>query len=133
CGVWTLCSGCTRCKESATEPILARVAKRGLMFFDNGATSSSVAITSARHVKAWLATGMVTLDGVQATAAIDTKLVELENAARQDGYAIGVASAYSISIARLNEWAAAAQARGFELVPVSGFAFQPGQQSANVE
>ena len=132
-GVMNLLGGRFMGEENAIEPVLAQIAKRGLMFFDNGATSSSVAITSARHVKAWLATGMVTLDSVQTAAAIDTKLVELENAARQDGYAIGVASAYGISIARLSEWAASAQARGFELVPVSGFAFQPGQQSANVE
>jgi polysaccharide deacetylase 2 family uncharacterized protein YibQ len=75
----------------------------------------------------------VTLDNVQTPAAIDTKLVELESAARQDGFAIGVASAYPISIARLNEWAATAQARGFEIVPVSGFAFQPGQQAVSAE
>ena len=132
-GVMNLLGGRFMGEENAIEPVLAYVARRGLMFFDTGASSSSVAITSARHVKAWLATGMVTLDGVQTAAAIDTKLVELENAARQDGYAIGVASAYGISIARLNAWATSAQARGFELVPVSGFAFQPGQQSATIE
>jgi len=132
-GVMNLLGGRFMGEENAIEPVLAQVARRGLMFFDNGASSSSVTITSARHVKAFLATGMVTLDTVQTAVAIDTKLVELENAARQDGYAIGVASAYGISIARLNEWAASAQARGFELVPISGFAFQPGQQSATVE
>jgi len=132
-GVMNLLGGRFMGEEAAIEPVLSRTAKRGLMFFDNGASSSSVAITSARHVKAWLATGTLTLDNVQTPAAIDTKLAELENAARQDGFAIGVASAYPISIARLNEWAATAQARGFEIVPVSGFAFQPGQQSATAD
>jgi polysaccharide deacetylase 2 family uncharacterized protein YibQ len=132
-GVMNLLGGRFMGEESAIEQVLSRVAKRGLMFFDSGASSSSVTITSARHVKAWLATGTVTLDNVQTPAAIDTKLVELESAARQDGFAIGVASAYPISIARLNEWAATAQARGFEIVPVSGFAFQPGQQAVSAE
>jgi polysaccharide deacetylase 2 family uncharacterized protein YibQ len=132
-GVMNLLGGRFMGEEAAVEPVLSHVAKRGLLFFDNGASSSSVAITSARHVKAWLATGMVTLDAVQTPAAVDTKLAELENAARQDGFAIGVASAYPISIARLNEWAANAQARGFEIVPITSFAFQPGQQNANVE
>ena len=132
-GVMNLLGGRFLGEESAIEPMLSRIAKRGLLFFDDGASSSSVAITSARHVKAWLATSMVTLDAVQTPAAIDTKLAELENAARQDGFAIGVASAYPVSIARLNEWAANAQARGFEIVPISGFAFQPGQQNASAE
>ena len=130
-GVMNLLGGRFMGEEAAIEPALFHIAKRGLMFFDTGASSSSVTITSARHVKAWLATGTLTIDGVQTQAAIDTKLAELENAARQDGYAIGVASAYPISIARLNEWAANAQARGFEIVPVSGFAFQPGQQAVS--
>jgi polysaccharide deacetylase 2 family uncharacterized protein YibQ len=132
-GLMNLLGGRFMGEESAIEPVLSQVAKRGLLFFDDGASSNSVAITSARHVKAWLASGMVTLDAVQTPAAVDSKLAELENAARQDGFAIGVASAYPVSIARLNEWAANARARGFEIVPVSGFAFQPGQQNVSAE
>ena len=132
-GVMNLLGGRFMGEESAIEPMLSLTAKRGLLFFDDGASSSSVAITSARHVKAWLATGTVTLDAEQTPAAIDTKLAELENAAREDGFAIGVASAYPVSIARLNEWAANAQARGFEIVPISGLASQPGQQNARAE
>jgi polysaccharide deacetylase 2 family uncharacterized protein YibQ len=124
-GVMNLLGGRFMGEGGAIEPVLERVAKRGLLFFDNGASSSSVAITGARHVKAPIATGTLTLDNVQTQAAIDSKLAELENAARQDGFAIGVASAYPISIARLAEWAASADARGFQLVPVSGLAKVP--------
>jgi hypothetical protein len=115
-------------EEMAVEPVLAHIAQRGLMFFDNGASSSSVAVTAARHAKAALATGTLMLDGVQTQAAIDSKLAELENAARQDGFAIGVASAYPIAIARLAEWAARAEARGFQLVPITALAPQPIQE-----
>jgi polysaccharide deacetylase 2 family uncharacterized protein YibQ len=55
------------------------------------------------------------------------KLSELETAARQDGYAIGVASAYPVTIAKIGEWAASAGARGFHLVPVSALAAAPGE------
>jgi len=129
-GVMNLLGGRFMGEEAAIEPVLARIAKRGLMFFDNGASSSSVTITSARHVKAALATGTMVLDAVQTQAAIDSKLAELENAARQDGFAIGVASAYPITIARLAEWTASAEARGFQLVPLSGLAAQASQQNA---
>ena len=129
-GVMNLLGGRFMGEESAIEPVLARLAKRGLLFFDNGASSSSVAITSARHVKATLATGTLTLDGVQTQIAVDSKLSELENAARQDGFAIGVASAYPITIGRLAEWAAHLDARGLQLVPLTGLAAQPELQNA---
>lgn len=129
-GVMNLLGGRFMGEETAIEPVLAQVAKRGLMFFDNGASSSSVAVTSARHTRAALATGTLAIDTVQTQAALDSKLAELENAARQDGYAIGVASAYPITIARLAEWTATAEARGFQLVPLSALAVQQVQQSA---
>jgi polysaccharide deacetylase 2 family uncharacterized protein YibQ len=125
-GVMNLLGGRFMGEEHAIEPILAAVTKRGLLFFDNGASTSSVAITAARHVKAPIATGTMTIDNIQTQAAIDAKLAELETAARQDGYAIGVASAYPVTIARIGEWAMSAGARGFQLVPVSALASPPG-------
>lgn len=127
-GVMNLLGGRFMGEETAIEPVLFQIAKRGIMFFDSGASSNSVAVTSARHAKAVLATGTLTLDGVQTPAAIDSKLAELENAARQDGSAIGVASAYPVAISRLSEWAASAQARGFQIVPLSALVAQPSQE-----
>jgi len=127
-GVMNLLGGRFMGEEMAIEPVLGQLAKRGLMFFDNGASSSSVAVTAARHVRVPLATGTLTLDGVQTQGAIDSKLAELENAARQDGFAVGVASGYPISIARLSEWTAQAEARGFQLVPLSALVAQPSQE-----
>src|SRR5258706_1220457 len=124
-GVMNLLGGRFMGEERAIEPILETVSKRGLLFFDNGASSSSVAITSARHVKATIATGTMALDSVQTQTAIDAKLADLETAARQDGYAIGVASAYPVTIARIAEWARNADARGFHLVPISALAAPP--------
>jgi polysaccharide deacetylase 2 family uncharacterized protein YibQ len=132
-GVMNLLGGRFMGEETAIEPVLAQLARRGLMFFDNGASSNSVAVTAARHVKVPLATGTLTLDTVQTQGAIDSKLSELENAARQDGYAIGVASAYPIAIARLSEWAAQAEARGFQLVPLSALVAEPSQEFQNAK
>jgi polysaccharide deacetylase 2 family uncharacterized protein YibQ len=132
-GVMNLLGGRFMGEEPAIEPVLAHIAQRGLLFFDNGASSSSVAITAARHVKAALATGTLTLDGVQTQTAIDSKLSDLENAARQDGSAIGVATAYPVTIARLAEWAAHLDARGFQLVPLTGLAAQPSQEFQNAK
>src|SRR5258706_1825730 len=125
-GVMNLLGGRFMGEERAIEPILEAVTKRGLLFFDNGASSSSGAVTAARHVKTAIATGTMTLDGIQTQAAIDAKLADLEAAARQDGYAIGVASAYPVTIARIGEWAMSASARGFHVVPISALAAPPG-------
>ena len=124
-GAMNLLGGRLMGEEAAIEPVLERIARRGLLFFDNGASSSSVAITAARHAKAAIATGTLTLDPIQTQASIDAKLAELESAARQDGFAIGVASAYPVSIGRVADWAANAGARGFQLVPISALAKQP--------
>jgi polysaccharide deacetylase 2 family uncharacterized protein YibQ len=112
-------------ERDAIEPVLDDAAKRGLLFFDTGASATSITLTAARHARAAIATGTLTLDGVQTQAAIDTKLADLEAQAHQDSYAIGVASTYPISIARIAEWAANAEARGFRLVTVSAFAKRP--------
>ncbi len=116
-------------EQDAIDPILAETAKRGLIFFDTGATLNSVVITGARHGGATVATGTLALDTIQTQAAIDTRLAELESQAHQDGFAIGVASLYPISIARLAEWAANANAFGFQLVPVSALAKRPSSAS----
>ncbi len=107
---------------SAIEPVLAATAKRGLLFFDNGANSTSVAMTAARHVQALMATGTLTLDGVQSAAAIDARLSELEGEASRDGFAVGVGSPHPITIARIAAWAESAEARGFAIAPISALA-----------
>jgi polysaccharide deacetylase 2 family uncharacterized protein YibQ len=116
-------------EQMAIDPIIAETAKRGLIFFDRGASSNSVVITAARHTGATIATGTLALDAVQTQAAIDMRLSELEAQAHQDGFAIGVASPYPVSIARLAEWAAGAEARGFQLVPLSALVAKPAGEA----
>jgi hypothetical protein len=132
-GVMNLLGGRFLGESGAIEPVLGHLAKRGVLFFDNGTSSNSVTITSARHVRATMATASLTLDATQTQAAIDTKLADLETAARQDGFAIGVASAYPVTIARLSAWLANAQARGFHPVPLTALAAAPQMGVANSE
>ncbi len=51
--------------------------------------------------------------------SINARLSLLEQLAKQRGYAVGLAQDYPISITQLNEWAAKAEEKGFNLVPVS--------------
>jgi polysaccharide deacetylase 2 family uncharacterized protein YibQ len=112
-------------EATALQPVLAAVASRGLLFFDNGANANSVAITVARHAQAPLAVGSVVLDQVQTAEAIDTRLAELESQAMENGSAVGTASVFPVTIERVAEWAAGLEARGLALAPLTAVASQP--------
>ena len=115
--------------EAATlEPVLKETARRGLLFVDNGASRSSLALTAARHADAPIATGTLLLDDVQSRESVDKKLAELEAEARRNGFAIGVGSVFPVTVARVAEWAESAGARGFVLVPISALAAKPARQ-----
>ena len=114
-------------EQAPLDPILKEAARRGLVFVDNGASKSSLALTAARHAGSSFATGTLILDDVQTKDGIDRKLVELEAEAKRNRVAIGVGSAFPVTIARIAEWAEGAESRGFVLVPISAIAAKPQQ------
>jgi polysaccharide deacetylase 2 family uncharacterized protein YibQ len=115
-------------EQSALDPVLKEAARRGLLFVDNGASRNSLALTAARHAGGAIAVGTLILDDVHSRDAIDKKLTELEADARRNGSAIGVGSAFPVTISRIADWAESAASRGFVLVPISALATQPAQQ-----
>src|SRR5262245_17355327 len=115
-------------EQKILEPVLNETARRGLIFVDNGASRSSVALTAARRAEAPFAAGTLILDEVQSRAGIDKKLDELEAEARRNGSAIGVGSAYPVTIARIAAWAEGLESHGLVLVPISALAAKPVRQ-----
>jgi polysaccharide deacetylase 2 family uncharacterized protein YibQ len=115
-------------EQSALDPVLKEIARRGLIFVDNGASRNSLALTATRHAGGAIATGTLILDDVQSKDAIDKRLAELEADARRNGSAVGVGSAFPVTIARIAEWAESMDSRGLTLVPVSALAVKPAQQ-----
>jgi polysaccharide deacetylase 2 family uncharacterized protein YibQ len=124
-GVTNLLGGRFMSEQAALEPVLQEIARRGLIFVDNGASRRSLTLTAARHAKAFIATGTLSLDDVQSRAAVDEKLSELEAEARRSGFAIGVGSTYPVTLARIAAWAEGLQSRGLVLVPLSALATRP--------
>jgi polysaccharide deacetylase 2 family uncharacterized protein YibQ len=120
-------------EQAPLDPILKEIARRGLIFFDNGASRSSLALTAARHAGGSFATGTLSLDDVQTKDGVDKKLVELEAEAKRNRFAIGVVSAFPVSIARIAEWAESAESRGFLLVPISAVAAKPQSEQTNTK
>ena len=105
--------------ETAFVPILKEVAKRGLIYFDDGASARSLAaqISGANHLT--FIKSDIALDTLPTGAEISKALMRLESAARTNGVAIGTVNALPVSIERITQWAKTAESRGFILVPIS--------------
>jgi uncharacterized protein len=105
--------------EQSFTPILQELGKRGLIFVDDGANPRSLAsrITNANNLP--FAQADVILDALPTPAEIDRALGRLEMAARERGTAIGIASAFPVSIEHIAKWAKAAQSRGLQLIPIT--------------
>src|SRR5690348_10570917 len=87
--------------EPAFTPMLREVAKRGLMYLDDGSSPRSLAGQIAGGNGLPFAKASVVLDAVPTPNEIDRALSRLETTAREGGIAVGVATALPGSIARL--------------------------------
>jgi polysaccharide deacetylase 2 family uncharacterized protein YibQ len=111
--------------EQALAPVLKETAKRGLIYFDDGSSTRSLAGQIANANKLPFAKSEVALDAVPTPAGIDRALSRLEAMAREHGIAVGYASALPASIERVARWTRAAESRGILLVPISAVAIKP--------
>lgn len=105
--------------ETSLSPILHETAKRGLMYFDDSASPRSVAAHLAGGLNLPFAKADIVLDAVPTSEEIDRALSRLELMARQQGTAVGYASAQPGAIARIADWAKTVESRGFALVPIT--------------
>jgi polysaccharide deacetylase 2 family uncharacterized protein YibQ len=111
--------------EQALAPVLRETAQRGLIYFDDGSSTRSLAGQIANANKLPFAKADIMLDAVPTPASIDRALSRLEALAREHGVAVGFASALPASIERVARWAKAAEGRGILLVPISAVANKP--------
>ena len=118
-GIMNLLGARLMSEEAPLEAVLNETARRGLLFVDDGASKSSLALTAARHTNAAIAMGTLALDSVQSRTAVDQKLGELEAEARRNGSAV-VSPAFGHD-AR-SRGGQTLDSRGFALVPISELA-----------
>jgi hypothetical protein len=104
-------------------PVLAELRDRGLLFLDNRADERSLAAGLAGEIGLPNAVNNRSLDRTQASrVAIDARLVQVENVARSEGFAVAMGRPYPVTIERLRAWAKGLEARGFALAPISALA-----------
>ncbi len=100
-------------------PILQEIKRRGLLYLDSGISQQSTALSISRQLEIPAAQATLTLDGVISRRNIDIKFFELEQHARKNGNAIGIASPYPVSLERIAIWVPRLEARGYTIVPIT--------------
>ncbi|HWY62810.1 MAG TPA: divergent polysaccharide deacetylase family protein [Rhizomicrobium sp.] len=111
----------------ALSPALTYMARRGLYFYDNGASAGSAAPQAAGATATPFARSNESLDGIQTALEIDRHLSALEDQARAHGSAIGSGFLYPVTLDRIAAWSKGLQGRGFVLVPVSAIVTGPSK------
>ena len=106
-------------------PVLSSLKQRGLMFLDTRPSQSSVAGKIAEEIGLPRALNDRFLDNVASRANIDARLGELEEIARGGGSAIGVGSAYPVTVERIAACAETLPRKGLVLAPLSALANEP--------
>ncbi len=127
-GIMNYLGGRFLAEQSALEPVMRDIGKRGLLFLDDASSAQSLSGGIAKAISAPQGFADVLLDGEVTEAAILRKLDELERIARRNGQAIGVASAFDESLGAISKWSREAGGRGIEIVGVSALVSQQAGQ-----
>jgi uncharacterized protein len=109
-------------------PVLESIRDRGLLFVDARTSGTSVAGRLAADLGLPHALNNREIDQVASRVAIDAKLIDLENIARQQGQAIGIGRPYPVTLERLAQWAATLEEKGIDLAPLSALVAQGRHQ-----
>ena len=124
-GITNFMGGRFLADPNALEPVMRDLAERGIMFVDDGTSARSLTGQFAKTLGIPFAASDMVLDASQERGYILSKLDDLERIARRNGSAIGVASAFEVSVDAIATWAEEAKARGIEIVSASAAADDP--------
>ncbi|RWC29177.1 MAG: divergent polysaccharide deacetylase family protein [Mesorhizobium sp.] len=110
---------------AAMEPFMAELGKRGLAYVDDGSSARSLAPDLALKDGVPFVSGDMAIDAVQDRGEILKRLDSLEATARAKGTAVGIGSAFDLTVDMVASWVAEAKKRGIEIVPISAVAIDP--------
>jgi|SRR6185437_12907241 len=110
---------------TAVSPVLAEIARRGLIYLDDGSSALSKVgdLAPGLNLKAGCA-------DVIAEGDIDGALARAEDIARRRGAAIVVANALPLTVDHVARWASGLENRGFALAPVSALVSAQSERTA---
>ena len=116
---------------SAFGTVMEEVTRRGLFYFEDGASPRSLSVSLAATNGTPIARADVTLDA--RLEAIDDALAHLEKLARERGYAVGYATGAPVVIEKVARFARRLEGRGIMLAPLSSLARVPDQATAHAD
>jgi polysaccharide deacetylase 2 family uncharacterized protein YibQ len=120
-GVMNYMGGRLLANGQALEPVMAELARRGLVFLNDGSFARSEAEDAGRRAGTAVRRAHVMIDGDGSDAAIGEGLRRLEALAAREGLAVGVGIGLPSTIEAVAQWAKTAKSRGIVLVPVSAY------------
>lgn len=105
--------------ELAGSDFMREMQANGLLYLESGGSGRSRlnAIASNMNVPNLKADLVVDFQG--RAADIETRLIQLETIAQENGFALGIASAFPTSVRTISEWTQSLRQRGFALVPLT--------------
>lgn len=124
-GVMNYMGGRFVSERAAMSVLMDELARRGLMYLDDGSSARSEAEELAKSFRAPFAAADIPLDQVRDRGEVLRKLDEVERTARANGFAVGIGSAFDVTVDAVAQWAAEARMRGIEIVPISALAHDP--------
>ena len=98
---------------------MRELARNGLIYLENGASARSQLNAIAANMQVPNLRADLIIDARGRSQDIETRLVQLETIAQEQGHALGVASAFPVSIQTITEWTQTLRQRGFALVPIT--------------
>lgn len=110
---------------TAMGPFMAELGRRGLAYVDDGSSARSLAPDLALKDGVPFVAGDTAIDAVQDRGAILKALDALEATARAKGSAVGIGSAFDLTVDTVSSWVIEAKKRGIEIVPISAVAIDP--------
>ncbi len=111
--------------EGQLRQILASIGERGLMFVLGGSRSRNDASILAEEMGLVRATSEFYIDSTPSIQNVRESLDRLESIARDNGFAIGMARPYPVTIKSVMDWIATLEEKGIALVPLSSVAIVP--------
>ncbi|WP_346432595.1 divergent polysaccharide deacetylase family protein [Pseudohoeflea coraliihabitans] len=124
-GITNFMGGRFLASPEAMAPVMDDLAGRGLMFLDDGTAAQSLADSFAQRLAIPFAAADLVIDTSRQRGDILAQLDTLERIARRNGTAIGVGSAFEITVDTVASWTNEAKARGIEIVGVAALADDP--------
>lgn len=124
-GVMNYMGGRFVAERAAMTPLMQEIGRRGLAYLDDGTSARSLAAELAPGNAVPFAAGDAVIDASRDRGTILKKLDQLEATARARGSAVGIGSAFDVTVDTVAAWIGEARKRGIEIVPVSAVAIDP--------